>query len=278
MRVNRWLTVAAIGVIGIISGTAAYFTSTDVITNSFTGGSVDIELIEAVYDTKTDADRKLNPGASADKDPLVKNTGKNPAYVFLRVTIPAADVRVLKDTKEIKKTDKVFYEIKENQELYQLIYNSTVGTNTSKWIPVSDVDLGDHTYLFAYMGGNETEMAELAVGESTEVLFDHLKFIDNLYAWKDDEILDRYAYEYSLLTEEDDKNAYWKSHQAWLTETADVDRDKFEKLAKKVPKIEGQYIQNDTLHIQVDAFAVQCREIEVADKTPKTMWKFLQTL
>ncbi|MGI5984907.1 MAG: hypothetical protein GXY01_10575 [Clostridiales bacterium] len=100
------LAAAAVG------GTLAYFTNTDAAKKTFTVGSVAIELYEHKVEKKTDAsghaiweyvlngDSKIEvienrydgiyPGAVLPKDPTIRNTGENPAYVRMKVTLSNA--------------------------------------------------------------------------------------------------------------------------------------------------------------------------------------------
>ena len=129
--------VVAMLAVAVIGGSLAYFTDTAAKTNTFTVGSVKIELLESSlhrenagvpngttsdselwsnvamdgqpndkYTAGTGAaysddqikanaaqyscnDIKLNPGQSYHKMPYVVNTGKNDAYIRIRVMIPA---------------------------------------------------------------------------------------------------------------------------------------------------------------------------------------------
>ncbi len=105
-----------------IGGTLAYFTDTEEATNTFTVGSVDIQLLESKYhrqgngnagiskddmvgneytDDQIKADAAnyeeylkeagdlMVPGRKVAKSPYVLNTGKNDAFVRVRVMIPA---------------------------------------------------------------------------------------------------------------------------------------------------------------------------------------------
>lgn len=82
----------------MVTGTLAYFTAEDKVTNTFTIGSVKIDLVED-FEKPT----AMIPVVTVDesdpnyinKDARVKNTGNNPAYVQAYVAIPKAldDVR-----------------------------------------------------------------------------------------------------------------------------------------------------------------------------------------
>ena len=77
----------------MVSGTLAYFTAEDEVTNTFTIGSVKIEVVEDFEKPQT-----MIPVVTADdsdpnyinKDARVKNTGDNAAYVQMYVAIPKA--------------------------------------------------------------------------------------------------------------------------------------------------------------------------------------------
>lgn len=73
------IAVAAIG------GTLAYFTDSKTATNTFTMGSVKIELTEDSWRIP----ENVVPGVSYAKDPVVKNIGKNDAWI--RVDIILSD-------------------------------------------------------------------------------------------------------------------------------------------------------------------------------------------
>ena len=85
------LVVALIAI--MVSGTLAYFTAEDSVNNTFTIGSVEIEVVEDFEEPATMVpvvtvdERDPN---YIDKDARVKNTGKNDAYVQMYVAIPKA--------------------------------------------------------------------------------------------------------------------------------------------------------------------------------------------
>ena len=99
------LVVALIAI--MVSGSLAYFTAQDEVTNTFTVGSVKIEIFE--NDAATDSDTMTfgpltpvvnteDPSADVsyiDKVVKVKNTGANAAYVRTHIAIPAALVNYM---------------------------------------------------------------------------------------------------------------------------------------------------------------------------------------
>ena len=68
-----------------IGGTLAYLTDRDSKTNVFTVGDVRIELNEDFEQGST-----LLPGKEVEKDVSITNTGKNDAYVWVKIAVPAA--------------------------------------------------------------------------------------------------------------------------------------------------------------------------------------------
>lgn len=77
--------VVCIAVTAIAGATLAYLTDRDSEVNEFTWGNVEIDLIEKFEDDST-----LLPGIKVEKEVTVKNIGKNSAWVWVKVAIPAA--------------------------------------------------------------------------------------------------------------------------------------------------------------------------------------------
>lgn len=102
-KVLGMVTAAVLLVTATVFGTMAYLTSTDEVTNTFTVGSVNIELDEAKANADgtlvEDADRvkansyKLMPGHEYDKDPIVHFADKSEAaWLFVEVTNEIAGI------------------------------------------------------------------------------------------------------------------------------------------------------------------------------------------
>ena len=105
---KKVLTVALVGVMLtlLVGGTLAFFTAENETTNTFTVGSVEIEIYENGKETDEDTvsfGRLIpvvneDPGADAnyiDKVVEVKSTGKNAAYVRVHIAIPTSLVGYL---------------------------------------------------------------------------------------------------------------------------------------------------------------------------------------
>ncbi len=147
--------VAAIAAVMMIGGASAYFTSTDSADNTWTVGTVTIDLHEDEYDAAEDEREGITPNMDLTKDPVITNTGDNPAYVFVQFSVPKANVKVAsQDGATVSQ---------ELQELFDFTINSG-------WSRVSAIE-GDvsNTYIYAY--GSEAECQVLAPEASTPVLF-----------------------------------------------------------------------------------------------------------
>ena len=70
----------------MITGTMAYLTDYDAVTNEFTVGKVDIDVSEPTWNPEDNDD--LLPTQEINKDPRITNSGINEAYVYLEVSVP----------------------------------------------------------------------------------------------------------------------------------------------------------------------------------------------
>ena len=160
-RKKSILTAVVLLLVILVGGMLAYFTDTEVRTNVFTIGDVKITLNEAGWTnttgtnyTRTEANN-IAPGKTVAKNPTVKNIGTNgagnDAYVFLKVTVPYANVTV--------------GGTKANQDIYTLD-----SLNTTKWteLTISGVT-GNGVHVYAY--GTSSAMTALSYNNSTEALF-----------------------------------------------------------------------------------------------------------
>lgn len=73
--------------------TMAYFTDNETVTNTFTVGSIEIDVYEHDIDNPTkEVEENLYenvvPGVTYPKDPTIENIGKNDAYARMLVTVP----------------------------------------------------------------------------------------------------------------------------------------------------------------------------------------------
>lgn len=157
---KRIVIAAVMCLVLAMGGISAYFTSTDSATNTFTVGSVVIDLTEPEFDKDKDEHKDITPNKDFVKDPTVTNTGINDAFVFIKFSIPKANVTVANED-GTKGTRAV-------QELFD--YAIADG-----WVKVAENKAGSdvNTYVYAYAaGGNCTA---LAADKSAPVLFDDSK-------------------------------------------------------------------------------------------------------
>ena len=92
MKKNTVKAVLLAGVLGLAAagGVSAYLTDYDGAANEFTVGSVNIELQEPRWEP--DKYTKIEPYTDIVKDPQIRNTGLNDAFVYLEISVPAAEV------------------------------------------------------------------------------------------------------------------------------------------------------------------------------------------
>jgi predicted ribosomally synthesized peptide with SipW-like signal peptide len=143
------LIVAMIAV-AAIGGTLAYFTDSKTTTNTFTMGSVEIELTESSWS----APANTVPGVSYAKNPVVKNTGMNDAWI--RVDVILSDATAFK-TAAAKYT---------NTELSSMF----VGLDTTNWTTLTSADGANDTLIFSFY-----YKTALAKETSTSALFTAVK-------------------------------------------------------------------------------------------------------
>lgn len=148
------LAVLVLALTILVSGfTLAYFTDTDSITNTFEFGKITIEGTEPEWDPVNPPEDIL-PNEEFKKDPTITNTGDNPAYVFIEVEVPCANIATvnLDGTKNAAA----------DTELFQYTVNPgwvEVGTATC--------DGDSHTHVYAY--GTDAAMTELGLGAKATV-------------------------------------------------------------------------------------------------------------
>ena len=160
MKKNKtFLAAIVLLLLFVVGGAVAYFTDTDTKTNTFTIGSVDIDLIETGWDALTDdngndipdAAEDMMPGESVTKDPVIRNLStKNPAYVFAKVEVPCTTIVAPATTSE---------------ELF------TYTTNTG-WAELSSAAVactsgGTATHVYYYGSGNTLTALAKAADAST---------------------------------------------------------------------------------------------------------------
>lgn len=185
-RKSRWLA-AAIAAFAIIAGTAAFMTSRDTVTNTFPAGKLQIQIIEPNWVP----DPVIVPEQEVRKNPYIENTDTTSAYVFMEVTVPAAEVTLEvsapdddKGKVNATKTIPLFRFVSDNSYTSNPTGNQVIRAG---WFPMSGYPVTNtnsagktvsYTYLYAYTGANTDDtMAVLTSGSRTTTpLFDSVRF------------------------------------------------------------------------------------------------------
>lgn len=89
-KIKNGIFIAIIAGSLCVGGTVAYLTDREETVNAFTVGKIDIQLLEPHW--KEEENKTLIPTQEIAKDPQIKNTGQNEAFVYLEVTIPVRSV------------------------------------------------------------------------------------------------------------------------------------------------------------------------------------------
>ena len=89
-KIKNGLFIAIVAGSLCIGGTMAYLTDREETVNEFTVGKIDIQLLEPHW--KPEENKNLVPTQEILKDPQIKNTGQNDAFVYLEVAVPVRNV------------------------------------------------------------------------------------------------------------------------------------------------------------------------------------------
>lgn len=143
-----------------IGSTLAILTqNTESRANNFSFGQVNIELEEPEWEKN---DHILYPGRTVPKDPTVTNTGINDLYVFLKVQIPKASVRIVKviDGKDVIQPEEV-------RELVSYTYDE------KNWVVIDEDNTENdyHSIIYGYK-------AKLSAEQPTTPLFEEVTFVN----------------------------------------------------------------------------------------------------
>lgn len=172
MRKSKKMTAGILGALTLVmvTGSAmAYFTDSEQAKNYITIGKVDISLTEPNWDKVPDKEKEnIVPGKELVKDPTITNTGINDAFVFMKVTVPAAElVTANEDGTKNEKALKQLYSWEINKGWIQLGDAKAV-TENGKTIAFE--------YIYAY--GSNASCSALAKNASTSALFDKITFLN----------------------------------------------------------------------------------------------------
>ena len=82
------MAAISLAVFTVIAGLTAYFTSGDLVTNSFRAATLAIRVVEPNWIPNP----TVVPEQIIAKDPYIDNIDETPAYVFMEVTVPAEEI------------------------------------------------------------------------------------------------------------------------------------------------------------------------------------------
>ena len=147
----------------LIGNILAYFTDADTTTNEFTTGRISIDLQEPSWDPSLGGE--LVPGYEIPKDPQVLNDGINDAYVFVTTEVPYQKVTTTDENgNKLQPTDTKLFSYNVGEEWVE-VGEPTINTESSTV---------QHVYAYA----KNNKLTTLEPGETTEPLFDNIKFED----------------------------------------------------------------------------------------------------
>ncbi len=157
MKINKTLVIILISIFAISIGFAvADFTErTNELSNNVTIGDVDTELTEPSWDP--DNGENIEPNKTIPKDPKIKNTGSNPCYVYMAITVPKSEVRLVIEGEMLSD--------KQNTELF------TYNVNPD-WEEISTITSNNNynVHIYAYT------KKVLSSNEETSSIFTNIKF------------------------------------------------------------------------------------------------------
>ena len=134
-KIKNGLFIAIIAGSLCIGGTMAYLTGREETVNEFTVGKIDIQLLEPHLETERS--KNLIPTQEIPKDPQIKNTGQNDAFVYLEIAIPIRNVSIA----GIREGNRIS---KKNTELFTF-------SAGKEWTLLQSVQKGeDKVYTYAY--------------------------------------------------------------------------------------------------------------------------------
>lgn len=155
-----------------VKGILAYRTDSEQMENTFTVGDVSINLTETAWPGNED-DSVKNQLSSQEilKNPVITNNGTNDAVVFIKMTVPVANVIAVDDSgnKSDAAKQELFY-FKKTDDAAS-VHENNFYTN---WIELTDKEEGTdlsgttRTYVFGYA-------TKLAKDEFTSPLFDKVQ-------------------------------------------------------------------------------------------------------
>lgn len=234
-RIRILIGIGAAGAVLAAGSTAAYLTDKDEVTNQFTVGKVEIEGKEPGYMPDPGGKTEdIVPSEVIPKDPQITNTGKNDAYVYMDVSIPAAKV-VTVDEQGIRQNGGA----PEETELFAM------NGISEQWTLMYQKKTDDHvTYVYSY---NEI----LAPGKTTVPLFESVTFANVVEGQLEEKQLDIPVNFYAIqsLNTGEGNTVAEQAKDAWEKY---VNQNKGQEGEAEAPRMEQSQQENPEMHKGAD--------------------------
>ena len=174
---KNYLGAAALVTVLFAGSVSAYFTDQDEKVNTFTVGKVTIELEDPKWEKKPDdygnkipdEAERMTPNQTIIKDPQVKNTGNNDAFIYMTVEVPCRQIISVNNDGT------------RNPLAMRELYNYQVDNS---WKLLGTVDVSDESgkkvavkHLYAYAGAQGI-CTVVKPQETTKPLFNQVTFIN----------------------------------------------------------------------------------------------------
>ena len=190
-KLNRKLTRKKVLVIStavlaaalMINVSLSFLVSENYRDNVFSLGNVKLLLTEENF-PENEESRIMVPAGIISKDPKVTNTGNTDEYVFLKITVPLCEAKLVDENDKIDSSGRIYREIfnfisdkddKETLSAQTGFVFSDVGSfqHDRKWTLIRSEENETehtHTYLFGY-----SELLKGSQNKETTTLFDRIQ-------------------------------------------------------------------------------------------------------
>lgn len=162
-----------------IGFTFSYLSDRKTADNVFTVGDVYLRIEEPNYPEQASG-RITVAYSKVSKDPIIKNTGTNDEFVFMKVTVPLENVTLINSdgTKGEKKIQEIFNIISKDTNAQQCADNADFSYNNN-WVYIEKQTTDNtNSYVFAYnkvlLASANTD-TDTVNRTSTEPLFDEIQ-------------------------------------------------------------------------------------------------------
>ena len=155
------LVAVLLAVLAVAGGSLALFTDApDPAVNRFSVGNTNVQINEPEYVQDADGHNAVRQQETFKKDPYIENVGSVKAYVFMKVTIPKAEVMTFSNNGATKNAAAV-------TQLFTLINESGAEGINSGWTLVSSDNTGADSNVYIYTYGSSSACTVLSPGAET---------------------------------------------------------------------------------------------------------------